>query len=95
MIARGPARRTARRTSRRTSRRVNRRQAMIREAMAPPPVQQSPAPPPVAAPAAPAPPAAGGMSDDQINRSKALAALKEQGILTEEEFAAQKAKILG
>jgi len=32
---------------------------------------------------------------DPIERLKELAALKEQGILTEEEFAAQKAKILG
>ena len=44
---------------------------------------------------APAPaPAAGGMSPDAIQQLKDLAALKEQGILTEDEFAAQKAKIL-
>ena len=43
---------------------------------------------------APAPaPAAGG--DDPIEQLKELAALKQQGILTEEEFAAQKARILG
>jgi hypothetical protein len=42
-------------------------------------------PPPPAAPAAP----------DPIGQLKQLAALKDQGILTEEEFAAQKAKILG
>ncbi len=48
------------------------------------------------APAAPAPaPAAGGMSDDAIQQLKDLAALREQGILTDEEFAAQKQKILG
>ncbi len=35
------------------------------------------------------------MSEDAISQLKELAALKEQGILTEEEFAAQKAKILG
>jgi hypothetical protein len=46
------------------------------------------------APAAPAP-AAGGMSDDAIQQLKDLAALREQGILTDEEFAAQKQKILG
>lgn len=46
--------------------------------------------------AAPAPaPAAGGVTDDAIEKLKELAALKEQGILTEEEFAAQKAKLLG
>jgi hypothetical protein len=45
---------------------------------------------PEPAPAAPPPPAA-----DPIEQLKQLAALKDQGILTEEEFAAQKAKILG
>ena len=40
-----------------------------------------------AAPAEPAP--------DPIAQLKELAALRDQGILTEEEFAAQKAKILG
>jgi hypothetical protein len=44
-------------------------------------------PEPAPAPAAPEP--------DPISRLKELAALKDQGILTEEEFAAQKAKILG
>jgi hypothetical protein len=38
------------------------------------------------------PQAAGG---DVVEQLKGLAALKEQGVLTEEEFAAQKAKILG
>jgi hypothetical protein len=33
-------------------------------------------------------------SDDLINKLKELAALKDQGILTEAEFADQKAKIL-
>jgi hypothetical protein len=47
------------------------------------------APPPQPAPA-PAPPAA-----DPIAQLKQLAELKQQGILTDEEFAAQKAKILG
>lgn len=51
------------------------------------------APPPPAQPAAPAP-AAGGESS-MIDQLKELGALKEQGILTEEEFAAQKAKLLG
>lgn len=44
-----------------------------------------------AAPAAPA----GGGTDDVIAQLKELAQLKDQGILTDEEFAAQKAKILG
>jgi 3-polyprenyl-4-hydroxybenzoate decarboxylase len=51
--------------------------------------QQQQAPAPVAA--AP-PPAAGGQST--IDQLKELGELKAQGILTEEEFAAQKAKLL-
>jgi hypothetical protein len=50
--------------------------------------EQQYAPPP--APAAPAPPAA-----DPIEQLKELAALREQGVLTDEEFAVQKSKILG
>jgi hypothetical protein len=45
-------------------------------------------------PAAPAPAPAAGPSPSMIDQLKELAQLKEQGILTEEEFAAQKAKIL-
>ena len=43
----------------------------------------------------PAPAAGGGISNDAIQQLKELAALKEQGILTEQEFEVQKAKILG
>lgn len=59
--------------------------------------QQQPQQPQQAAPPAPAPaaaPATGGM-DDKIEQLKQLGELHEQGILTDEEFAAQKAKILG
>ncbi len=48
--------------------------------------QPAPAPAPAAAPA-------GGM-DDKIEQLKQLGELHQQGILTDEEFAAQKAKIL-
>jgi len=48
--------------------------------------QQQYAPPPQPAPAAPAP--------DPIEQLKELAALRDQGILTDAEFDAQKAKIL-
>jgi hypothetical protein len=44
---------------------------------------------------APAPVAAEAPAPDPIEQLKQLAQLKDQGILTEEEFAAQKAKILG
>ena len=48
--------------------------------------EQAPPPPPPAA-AAPAP--------EPIAQLKQLAELRDQGVLTEEEFAAQKAKLLG
>jgi hypothetical protein len=56
--------------------------------------QQEGAQEPAPAPAAPvaAPEAAGQSTIDQL---KELGELKAQGILTEEEFAAQKAKLLG
>ncbi|MGZ4270880.1 MAG: SHOCT domain-containing protein [Solirubrobacteraceae bacterium] len=47
-----------------------------------------------AAPTAPAAPA-GGMSQDAINQLQQLGQLHEQGVLTDEEFAQQKAKLLG
>ena len=74
-------RRTARRTARRTSRRVNRRQ----EAYSQPEYEYEPAP-------APAPAAS---ETDTIEALKELGELHAQGILTDEEFAAQKAKLLG
>jgi hypothetical protein len=52
------------------------------------------APPPQAAPAEPAPPAAAGAGASVIDQLKELGELKSQGVLTEEEFAAQKAKLL-
>ncbi len=56
------------------------------EAPAAPPQQSAPPPPP---PAAPAP------QEDVISQIERLGALKAQGLITEEEFAAQKAKLLG
>jgi hypothetical protein len=68
------------------SNRVSRRQAERWSQDAYPPEASSPPPAaPVAAPAAP----------DPVGQLKELAALKQQGILTDAEFAAQKAKILG
>jgi hypothetical protein len=50
--------------------------------------------PPAAAAPAPAP-APADATEDPIARLKQLAELHDQGVLTDEEFAAQKAKILG
>jgi hypothetical protein len=47
------------------------------------------------APAAPAPPPQAAPAADPIEQLKELAGLKAQGVLTDEEFAAQKARILG
>jgi hypothetical protein len=76
---------TATAVSNRVSRRqANRWAAQDAAAYEPPPQQYAPPP-------APAP--SGG--SDPIAQLKELAALKDQGILTEEEFAEQKARILG
>ncbi|MFJ3875837.1 SHOCT domain-containing protein [Streptomyces sp. NPDC090077] len=78
---------TATAVSNRVSRRQAGRWAQQTEAQDPaqaPPAQQQPPPPA---------PAAVGM-DDKIGQLKELAELKDQGILSEEEFAAQKARIL-
>jgi hypothetical protein len=69
----------ARRVARRTSRRTSRRMA---DQQAP----QQAAPPP--APAAAAPP-------DDMAQIQQLATMKDQGLLTEEEFQAKKKQILG
>jgi len=76
----GRARRVARRTSRRTARR---QMAMYDDQGGGEEYAEAPAAP--AAPAAPDP-------TEQLER---LAKLHEEGALTDEEFAAQKAKLLG
>ena len=65
------------------SNRVSRRQGERWAAQEEPEPQQNAAPPP---PAAPAP--------DRLDQLRELGELKQQGILTEEEFAIQKARIL-
>jgi hypothetical protein len=61
------------------------------QAYAPPPQQYAPQPQ-YAPPPAPAP---GGITPDVMEQLKGLGQLHEQGVLTDEEFAAQKAKLLG
>jgi hypothetical protein len=71
------------------SNRVSRRQANrwaaqdAQQYQPPPPPPQQYAPPPPAAPA-----------EDRVEKLKELATLKEQGVLTDEEFAQEKARIL-
>jgi Short C-terminal domain len=72
----------ARRVARRTSRRTSRRMSA---AQAPPPASE---PAPAVAQAAPA-------QQDDMAEIQQLAAMKDQGILTDEEFQAKKKQILG
>lgn len=76
------------------SNRVSRRQAgrwAAQEQYAEP--QQQYAPPPQQYAPPPAPAAAGG--DDVIAQLEKLGRLRDSGVLTDEEFAAQKARLLG
>jgi hypothetical protein len=57
--------------------------------------QAQAAPAPADEPAAPEAAAPQAIDSEQIEQLKQLAALKDQGILTEEEFSAKKAQILG
>ena len=70
------------------SNRVSRRQASRWAAQEPqydyPPQQQYAPPPPAPAP-----------QEDRVQQLKDLADLKAQGVLTDQEFAAEKARILG
>jgi Short C-terminal domain len=75
---------TATTVSNRVSRRQGQRWAQ-QEAQEAPQQQAAAAPAPAAAPA----------GESVIDQLKELGELKSQGILTEEEFAAQKAKLLG
>ena len=77
---------TATAVSGRVARRQNQRWSQQEQGY-PPQEQEYAQPPP--------PPSAEDDRDRQIAQLKELADLKAQGILTEEEFAAQKAEILG
>jgi hypothetical protein len=71
------------------SNRVSRRQGQRWAAQEYPQEYAAP-PPPQAAPA----PAPSGGGESRVDQLKELASLKEQGVLTEEEFASEKARIL-
>jgi hypothetical protein len=76
---------TATAVSGRVARRQNQRWAQ--QDAPPPQPEQYAAPPPAAPAAAPA--------EDRVQQLKDLADLKAQGVLTDEEFASEKARILG
>jgi hypothetical protein len=79
----GTATAVSNRVSRRQAERWERQGYYDQQQQPEPQYEQAP-PPPAAAPA-----------PDPIEQLKQLGELKQQGILTDEEFAAQKAKILG
>lgn len=83
----GTATAVSNRVSRRQAGRWQQQEAQQQAAAAPPPTQ--------VVYAAPPPPAPGDDIDSQLAQLKQLTLLKDQGALTEEEFAAQKRKILG
>jgi hypothetical protein len=58
------------------------------------PAAAPPPPPPAAAPPPPPPAAAAPAGDDMVAKLTQLAQLKDQGILSEDEFNAAKAKLL-
>ena len=75
------------------SNRVSRRQGQRWAAQQPPPTQQAapPPPPPPAPPATPPPPSGDA---DRLTALKQLGELRTQGVLTDDEFNAEKARIL-
>jgi hypothetical protein len=85
-VVAGTATAVSNRVSRRQANRWNQQEeAQYQQQQAAQPQYAQPAPPPPA-PAAPAP--------DMVQQLKDLAELKDQGILTQAEFDAQKAKVL-
>lgn len=84
---------TATAVSGNVARRQMRRETERQAAYAPPPQATQYAAPPTAPPA-PAAPAGGASTSDRIEQLRELGELKAQGVLTEAEFAAEKARIL-
>lgn len=82
-VVAGTATAVSNRVSRRQANRWAEQDAQQQPQYEPPP-QQYAAPPPAAPP-----------QEDRVQQLRDLADLKEQGVLSEEEFAAEKARILG
>lgn len=79
---------TATAVSGRVARRQRRRAMEQTNESAPPPAPATPTPP------VPAAPTGGGLSEESLARLASLAALRDQGVLTEAEFTDQKTQIL-
>src|SRR5215467_11831710 len=93
-VVAGTATAVSNRVSRRQANRWSaQEEAQYSQQYAPPPQQYAPPPQQYAPPPQQyAPPA--DLTDDTIEKLQQLAGLKAQGILTDEEFAAQKARLL-
>jgi len=87
-VVAGTATAVSNRVSRRQANRWSQQEYEQQAQYEAPPQQQYAAPPPPAPPPAPA----GGDMTDELER---LATLRSQGVLTDDEFAAAKAKLLG
>lgn len=85
---------TATAVSNRVSRRQAARWSQPQEQVAEEPVYQEPAYQPAPAPTAPVPPPAESSATDRIAALKDLADLQASGILSPEEFASEKARLL-
>ena len=83
----GTATAVSNRVSRRQANRWSQQEYEQQQQQYEPPPQQYQAPAPA--------PAAADAGADRIEQLKELAGLKEQGVLTDEEFAREKARILG
>jgi Short C-terminal domain len=84
-VVAGTATAVSNRVSRRQANRWAEQEAQQQPQYYEPPPQQYAAPPPAAA----------APQEDRVQQLKDLAALKEQGVLNDQEFAAEKARILG
>jgi hypothetical protein len=81
-VVAGTATAVSNRVSRRQAQRWGAQEAPVNPQQDAPPPQQYAAPPP------------SGNGESRVDKLKELASLKEQGVLTEEEFASEKARIL-
>ncbi|MFJ7156489.1 SHOCT domain-containing protein [Streptomyces sp. NPDC101118] len=94
-VVAGTATAVSNRVSRRQAGRWARQEEEQQAQMAPQQAYQPPPPPPPPAAAAAAAAAPADEMSAKIDQLKELGALKEQGVLTEEEFAEQKRRLLG
>ena len=94
-VVAGTATAVSNRVSRRQANRWSSQEQQQYQQAPPPPQYQQPPPQQYYEPAPPPPPPAAASTTDLVTELKQLAELRDQGILTDAEFNAQKAKLLG